>query len=772
MDHAEWLFKLAHPATLYTNAHLSINFIVPSIFHIVVCFILLGICASDYLCPNVASIADSSYSDHYVTKNQIRNTGALMAVLLSWCNSSPDLFSNLVSWTTSSSPTAAALSIGEVLGACGIILCVVEGSIFIIMSSTTLSITNSQKMSILKDLTFTAVAMLIMTYIAFQNKVTVLNCLLMMSVYVCYVTMKLTFHGKHSSNSNNGSITAIPSREQQQSIHGQQNSNIGSGADFLDQEAMLLGLEDYDDDFDDDLQSFTSGHIRAGIKPSLISAMDYNSLLGMLEHSTTHNDGIHEQAEMMSMQSNSLILPFQGDNHTNATNNNNNNNGANHNIYNNDNNDNNDDNNNDDDDDDDDDNNDNIHASTEHVRPIIPTIEINDIVSEHTSHAEFTPYSDNPDSELESISRSPTPNDANIVKLLIRSKKYRNLTLKIFAPHLINYKSKSKADRVLSILTIPFVLILQIACPKQIDILEYDKSSSKYILTRSHILVLLIQAVCAPLISFTAISCLINVQFANFLWIFPVSITISLMAIITIFYNKVKLHNKFSLFEPTSQEAEEKTMRRRELERLHNIIQLSFLIVGIANSILFISLIANSLIEMMELYQVITGISKAVLGLTIFAWGNSISDLISNIAMCRFYLKVPHQDDIQHIQTIATKFFVISCTSCLGGVMLNSMGGIGLSGFIAMVFVHDHSGQWWFLLSRELEDTSSSRHFNSKFVVSCIFILLQVIFLLVIFGGPKHINQWAHEHRRIIGLIMCGIWGLATLCNVFIEIFG
>ena len=733
MDHAEWLYKLVHPATLFTNAHLSLSFIVPSMFHIIVCFVLLGICASDYLCPNVASIADSSYSDHYVTKNQVRNTGALMAVLLSWCNSSPDLFSNLVSWTTSSSPTAAALSIGEVLGACGIILCVVEGSIFIIMSSTSLSITNNQKSNILKDLSFTAIAMLIMTYIAFQNKVTVMNCLLMMSIYACYITMKLKFHGKNQNN--NGSITAVPSREQQ-SIH-QQNSDIGTDNDFLDQEAMLSGLEDYDDDFDDDLQSFTSGHIRAGIKPSLISAMDYNSLLGMLENSTSHNDGTHEQAEMMSMQSNSLILPFQGDQH-NETN------------YN---------------------SNDNIRAGTEPTHPIIPTIEINDGLSINTSLVEFTPYSDNPDSEFESDSHSPTPNNTNIVKLLIRSKKYRNLTLKIFAPHLVNYKSKSKADRILSILTIPFVLVLQVACPKQIDILEYDKTTSRYTLTRSHILVLLIQAVCAPFIGFTAISCLVNIQFAKFLWIFPISMTISLMVLITIFYNKVKLHNKFSLFEPTSQEAEEKTMRRRELERLHNIVQLSFLIGGIINSILFISMIANSLIEMMELYQVITGISKAILGLTIFAWGNSISDLISNIAMCKFYLKVPHQDDIQHIQTIATKFFVISCTSCLGGVMLNSMGGIGLSGFIAMVFVHDHAGQWWFLLSRDLEDTSSNHHFNSKFVVSCIFILLQVVFLLVIFGGPKHITQWAHDHRRIIGLAMCGIWGFATLCNVFIEIF-
>ncbi|SMN21023.1 similar to Saccharomyces cerevisiae YJR106W ECM27 Putative protein of unknown function [Maudiozyma saulgeensis] len=723
MSRIEWLLKLAHPAMLYTNAHLSLSFISPSIVHVIVCFVLLGICASDYLCPNVAAIADSSYADKYMTKNQIRNTGALMAVLLSWCNSSPDLFSNLVSWTTSSSPNAAALSIGEVLGACGIILCVVEGSIFIIMSSTTIYITSNQRNSILKDLSFTAFAMLIMTYIAIQNKVTVLNCMLMMSVYAFYITIKLTPH-KHQNNIIAGtSNSGVGVRDTEASVHDGFNEDLAN--EFLDQESLLA---------DDDLQSFKSTHMRPGIKPSLISAMDYNSLLGMLENSSSiHNDRSHEQAEMVSMQGSSFILPFQGGSDNIGSN--------------------------------------KRPASEPPAHLTIPSIEISGTASLNASPIDFHPYSDNPDSELESEVHSMTPNNTNVTKLLLRSKRYRNLTLKLLAPHLINYKSKSKADRILSILTIPFVLILQIACPKNLDIMEYDEINSKYTLVRSHIAVFLVQAIISPSITLIAISCLANFEFVIFLWLLPVGVSIIIITLIAIFYQNVKLHNRFSLFEQTSIEADEKTKKRRELERLHNSIQLIFLTIGIINAILFISMIANSLIEMMELYQVITGISKAILGLTIFAWGNSISDLISNIAMCRFYLKVPHQEDLEHIQAVATKFFVISCTSCLGGVMLNSMGGVGFSAFIAMVFVHDHSGQWWFLLSRNLEETGSEMHYNVKFVVSCIFILLQVIFLLTIFGGPKYITQWTHDHRRRIGLVMCGIWGVATVFNVFIEIF-
>lgn len=193
----EGLFKLAHPILLYPNASSSVTFIVPSLLHVALSFILLGMCASDYLCPNVAQVSELTSSNKGSTRIREHSTGIVMAVLLSWCNSSPDLFSNLISWTSkptasSTAANAAALSIGEVLGACGIILCIVEGSIFIIMSSTPLNITRMQRKGILKDLVFAFVAMLLMFYVSFRNKVTVLNCAIMCFIYIYYLLLKFS----------------------------------------------------------------------------------------------------------------------------------------------------------------------------------------------------------------------------------------------------------------------------------------------------------------------------------------------------------------------------------------------------------------------------------------------------------------------------------------------------------------------------------------------------------------------------------------------------
>ncbi|KAG0673075.1 hypothetical protein C6P41_003102, partial [Kluyveromyces marxianus] len=106
--------------------------------------------------------------------------------------------------------------------------------------------------------------------------------------------------------------------------------------------------------------------------------------------------------------------------------------------------------------------------------------------------------------------------------------------------------------------------------------------------------------------------------------------------------------------------------------------------IGIINSILCISLLANILIEIIELYQKLTGISKSLLGMTLFAWGNSISDLMSNLAMSQLYQKLPTPESQK--SAIATRFLSISLSACIGGVLLNTTIGIGLSSLIAMIF--------------------------------------------------------------------------------------
>ena len=87
---------------------------------------LLGVTASDYLCPNVAAVAEPGTLRSVDVGTA--SSGALVAILLSWCNSAPDLLSNLLSWTSTSTGTvantsasasasaAAALSVGEVIG--------------------------------------------------------------------------------------------------------------------------------------------------------------------------------------------------------------------------------------------------------------------------------------------------------------------------------------------------------------------------------------------------------------------------------------------------------------------------------------------------------------------------------------------------------------------------------------------------------------------------------------------------------------------------------
>ncbi|QLG71711.1 hypothetical protein HG535_0C00600 [Zygotorulaspora mrakii] len=665
----EWVFKLAHPKSLYTNSSWSIGFIVPSLLHVLLCFVLLGISASEYLCPNVAQLTDSGSG----------GTGSLMAVLLSWCNSSPDLFSNLLSWTSTDysdeSMNAAALSIGEVLGACGIILCIVIGSICIIMSSTPINFSHHQRMMILRDLGFVSVALSLMWYICIRHRVTLLNCLLMIMVYVLYLVMKFTF--RSSSNDEDDAATL--------------------------NEQEPLGTN--------------------RIKPSIISAMDINNLLSILENSNNLED--NNEAELVSMNQEIFNMNYEQLG--------------------------------------------NLRPSTE---PLRPSKRIELTQGAQSSPMTFQPYSDDPEITRDiSNDRFIVPNNFNRRRKL---QKIRIVIFEIFTPHLLNFRQKSFIDALLSILTVPFAVLLRLSCPQPSNELDYDEANSRYVIPISAIFLLFVQSALCPIISFILISCLLETNFSLLYWIFPMTISAASVAFMLSFYNTLLSYNKFSLLEPSADLSFEQDIdgemseERRMVEKLGNFITTAFLSIGIFNVILWISLIANSLIEMLDIYQKITHISQGILGLTIFAWGNSISDLISNIAMCRLYRKMP-ANDYEEVKNTATKFFMISCTSCLGGVLLNSMGGIGVSGLIAMSFVHKSSDKWWIFRFIELKEDGQT--VNYKFIVSCIALSFQILLLAVIFGSQQSIHEWIKKNMKPIGLGMCCLWGLATLCNVFLEIF-
>lgn len=96
--------------------------------------------------------------------------------------------------------------------------------------------------------------------------------------------------------------------------------------------------------------------------------------------------------------------------------------------------------------------------------------------------------------------------------------------------------------------------------------------------------------------------------------------------------------------------------------------QLALLIcMAFGMSVIWIMNIANEVLAVLETLGALFGISSSVLGVSVLAWGNSIGDLVSNMAIAR------------------DGFPTMAFAGCFAGPMFNLLVGIGLSLTIAIV---------------------------------------------------------------------------------------
>ena len=83
--------------------------------------------------------------------------------------------------------------------------------------------------------------------------------------------------------------------------------------------------------------------------------------------------------------------------------------------------------------------------------------------------------------------------------------------------------------------------------------------------------------------------------------------------------------------------------------------------MGFMVSIVWIMAIADEVVEVLQTFGLIFGLSDAIIGITIFAMGNSLADLVANMSVAVF---AP----------------IMGFSACFGGPMLNILLGIGISG--------------------------------------------------------------------------------------------
>ena len=171
-----------------------------------------------------------------------------------------------------------------------------------------------------------------------------------------------------------------------------------------------------------------------------------------------------------------------------------------------------------------------------------------------------------------------------------------------------------------------------------------------------------------------------------------------------------------------------------------------FCFLGFIVSIAWISTIANEVVGVLKAFGVILGISDAILGLTIFAVGNSLGDLVADITVAN--LGYP----------------VMALSACFGGPMLNILLGIGVSGMYMTIKEANHKHAKH--PGKQLKYKPYQVEVSGTLMISAITLLITLVGLLL----AVPMNNWVMSRRIGWGLIT--LWCISTAINLVVEISG
>ncbi|KAJ7104199.1 Sodium/calcium exchanger protein-domain-containing protein [Mycena belliarum] len=160
----------------------------------------------------------------------------------------------------------------------------------------------------------------------------------------------------------------------------------------------------------------------------------------------------------------------------------------------------------------------------------------------------------------------------------------------------------------------------------------------------------------------------------------------------------------------------------------HPTFRMARCFIGFFVAVVWIMAIADEVVQVLQTFGFIFGLSDAIIGLTIFAVGNSLADLVANMSVAVF---AP----------------IMGFSACFGGPMLNILLGVGISG----TYITQQTAQPYEL------------HFGRTLLVSTVglLILLAATLIVVPLNGYYLTRTW--------GVILIASYTTIMAINVVVE---
>lgn len=177
-----------------------------------------------------------------------------------------------------------------------------------------------------------------------------------------------------------------------------------------------------------------------------------------------------------------------------------------------------------------------------------------------------------------------------------------------------------------------------------------------------------------------------------------------------------------------------------------NVYRIILSLAGFIVSIAWISAVASQVVGALKALAVILNMSHAIMGLTIFAVGNSLGDLVADVTVAKL------------------GFPVMALSACFGGPMLNILLGVGLSG--SYILIRGAERRHEKHPEKGIKFKSYHIEVSKTLIVSGITLLITLVGLLILVP----LNRWVLNRK--IAWAMIALWTISTVFNVIVEVTG